>query len=126
MGSHLLIIFVFKQKQKYSKKIQKTPTVKMSALLNLVDQNADTLQQMALLAYVKDPEVGEPFLEAITTYKVGKSVWKVVSQEDKIDKAREECILNVSAYVKNNPRARPNEIQKKVQDEIEIFKAKIQ
>ena len=42
----------------------------MSALLNLVDQNADTLQQMALLAYVKDPEVGEPFLEAITTYKV--------------------------------------------------------
>ena len=42
----------------------------MSALLNLVDQNADTLQQMALLAYVKDPDVGEPFLEAITTYKV--------------------------------------------------------
>ena len=42
----------------------------MSALLNLVDQNADTLQQMALLAYVKDPELGEPFLEAITTYKV--------------------------------------------------------
>jgi hypothetical protein len=25
---------------------------------------------MALLAYVKDPELGEPFLEAITTYKV--------------------------------------------------------
>merc|ERR1739838_501412 len=115
-----------KQKQKYSKKKKKSPAVKMSALLNLVDQNADTLQQMALLAYVKDPEVGEPFLEAITTYKVGKSVWKLVSKEDKIDKAREECILNVSAYVKNNPRARPNEIQKKVQDEIEIFKAKIQ
>merc|ERR1711971_218400 len=122
------IIFAFKVKQKqiYSKKNKKSPTVKMAALLNLVDQNADTLQQMALLAYVKDPEVGEPFLEAITTYKVGKSVWKLVSKEDKIDKAREECILNVSAYVKNNPRARPNEIQKKVQDEIEIFKAKIQ
>ena len=42
----------------------------MSTLFNFVDQNADTLQQMALLAYVKDPEVGEPFLEAITTYKV--------------------------------------------------------
>merc|ERR1712110_261011 len=95
-----------KQKQKYSKKNQKSksPTVKMSALLNLVDQNADTLQQMALLAYVKDPEVGEPFLEAITTYKVGKSVWKLVSKEDKIEKAREECILNVSAYIKANPR----------------------
>jgi len=98
----------------------------MSALLNLVDQNADTLQQMALLAYVKDPELGEPFLEAITTYKVGKSVWKAVSQEDKIEQARNDCILNVAAYVKANPRARPMEIQKKVQDEIEIFKAKIQ
>merc|ERR1711971_807619 len=122
------IIFAFKvkQKQKYSKKNQKSTTVKMSALLNLVDQNADTLQQMALLAYVKDPELGEPFLEAITTYKVAKSVWKVVSQEDKIEQARNDCILNVAAYVKANPRARPMEIQKKVQDEIEIFKAKIQ
>ena len=50
----------------------------MSALLNLVDQNADTLQQMALLAYVKDPELGEPFLEAITTYKVSIFLTKFV------------------------------------------------
>ncbi len=42
----------------------------MSALFNFVDKNADTLQQMALLAYVKDPEMGEPYLDAITTYKV--------------------------------------------------------
>ena len=53
-------------------------------------------------------------------------MWKVVSQEDKIEQARNDCILNVAAYVKANPRARPMEIQKKVQDEIEIFKAKIQ
>ena len=49
-----------------------------------------------------------------------------MSQEDKIEQARNDCILNVAAYVKANPRARPMEIQKKVQDEIEIFKAKIQ
>merc|ERR1711862_147049 len=112
--------------RKGSQIIIEIKAVKMAALLNLVDQNADTLQQMALLAYVKDPEVGEPFLEAITTYKVAKSTWKLVSQEDKIEQARNDCILNVSAYVKANPRARPNEIQKKVQEEIEIFKAKIQ
>ena len=53
-------------------------------------------------------------------------MWKAVSQEDKIEKARNDCILNVAAYVKANPRARPMEIQKKVQDEIEIFKVKIQ
>ena len=42
----------------------------MSTLLNFVDQNAETLQQMALLAYLKEPDVGEPLLEAITTYRV--------------------------------------------------------
>ena len=98
----------------------------MSTLLNLVDQNADTLQQMALLAYVKDPEVGEPFLEAITTYKVGKSVWNYVRKDDQIEKARNECIVNVAAFIKANPRARPPEIQRKVQEEIELFKTKIQ
>ena len=65
----------------------------MATLLNFMDQNADTLQQMALLgkkrsnheiwvifhftfltAYIKDPEVGEPFLEAITTYKVSNNL----------------------------------------------------
>ena len=42
----------------------------MANLLGFVDQNADTLQQMALLAYLKEPDVGEPLLQAITTYKV--------------------------------------------------------
>lgn len=98
----------------------------MSTLLNFVDKNADTLQNMALLAYVKDPEVGEPFLEAITAYKVSKSVWNFVSKEDKIEQARNDCILNISAYIKNNPRARPQELQQKVQQEIELFKTKIQ
>ena len=66
----LIDYFRLQTKTKIFKENSKNPTVKMSALLNLVDQNADTLQQMALLAYVKDPELGEPFLEAITTYKV--------------------------------------------------------
>jgi hypothetical protein len=48
-----------------------------------------------------------------------------VSQEDQIDAARNECILNISAFIKSHPRARPQEIQKKVQDEVEIFKNKI-
>ena len=93
----------------------------MSTLLNLLDQNADTLQQMALLgkylwltfgtinfcfwhlciiwltAFVKDPEVGEPLLEAITTYKVGKAVWNFVSKDDQIERLRNETIVNIAA-----------------------------
>jgi len=62
-----------------------------------MDQNADTLQQMALLAYIKDPEVGEPFLEAITTYKVGKAVWNFASKDEQIERLRNETIVNVAA-----------------------------
>ena len=90
----------------------------MSTLLNLLDQNADTLQQMALLgkylwlvifgiinvvfdilltAFVKDPEVGEPLLEAITTYKVGKAVWNFASKDDQIERLRNETIVNIAA-----------------------------
>ena len=47
----------------------------MASLLNFVDQNAETLQQMALLAYLKEPDVGEPLLQAITTYKVSKNFY---------------------------------------------------
>ena len=49
----------------------------MANLLTFVDQNADTLQQMALLAYLKEPDVGEPLLQAITTYKV--SIFKILN-----------------------------------------------
>ena len=118
----------------------------MANLLNFVDQNADTLQQMALLAYLKEPDVGEPLLQAITTYKVsfieiskelhlewgfynyfkvGRSVFKYVSKDDEIERIRNETIVNIAAYVKANPRARPQEIQKKVEEEIELFKVKI-
>ena len=89
----------------------------MSTLLNLLDQNADTLQQMALLgkysrfasfgvcinfflnltAFIKDPEVGEPLLEAITTYKVGKAVWNFASKDDQIERLRNETIVNIAA-----------------------------
>jgi len=97
----------------------------MANLLGFVDQNADTLQQMALLAYLKEPDVGEPLLQAITTYKVGRSVFKYVSKDEQIERLRNETIVNIAAYVKANPRARPQDLQKKVEEEIELFKAKI-
>jgi len=34
--------------------------------------------------------------------------------------------MNIATYVKEHPRARPNEIQMKVEDEINAFKTKLQ
>ena len=49
-----------------------------------------------------------------------------LSGADKIEALRQETILNIATYVKEHPRARPNEIQMKVEDEINAFKTKLQ
>ena len=73
----------------------------MANLLGFVDQNADTLQQMALLAYLKEPDVGEPLLQAITTYNVGRSVFKYVFKDDQIKRLSNETIVNIAAFSKS-------------------------
>ena len=39
-------------------------------IASFVDKNGDTLQNMALLAYLKKGEEAKPFLETVTTAKV--------------------------------------------------------
>lgn len=55
------------------------------------------LHFLNLTAFIKDPEVGEPLLEAITTYKVGKAVWNFASKDDQIERLRNETIVNIAA-----------------------------
>ena len=44
-------------------------------IASFVDKNGDTLQNMALLAYLKKGEEAKPFLETVTTAKVSAKVW---------------------------------------------------
>ena len=48
-----------------------------------------------------------------------------LSGADKVEALRQETILNIANYIKEHPRARPNEIQMKVEDEINEFKTKL-
>ena len=57
--------------------------------------------------------------------QVGRAAFKFVSKEDETERLRNEVIVNIAAYVKANPRARPDQIQKKVEEEIEQFKVKL-
>ena len=57
--------------------------------------------------------------------KVCQTVYKHFSKTDEIDAARAETIQKVAAYVKDHPRARPAEIQSKVDEEIILFKLKL-
>ena len=60
------------------------------------------------------------------TLQLAQKAYHHLSGADKIEALRQETILNIAAYVKEHPRARPNEIQMKVEDEINVFKAKLQ
>ena len=52
-------------------------------------------------------------------------MYKHFSKTDEIDAARAETIQRIAGYVKDNPRARPAEIQTKVEEEIMLFKLKL-
>ncbi len=53
-------------------------------------------------------------------------VYKRLSPDDAIDQARSEAIVNIANYVKAHPRARPSELQHKVEEELGVFKLKLQ
>jgi len=88
--------------------------------------NNDTIQKLAMLAYVTNPDKGQPIMQGLLTAQVAQKAYKHFSGADKIEALRQETILNIAAYVKEHPRARPNEIQMKVEDEINAFKTKLQ
>ena len=60
-----------------------------------------------------------------TAFQVCQAVYKHFSKTEAIDAARTETIQNIAAYVKDHPRARPAEIQTKVEEEIVLFKLKL-
>lgn len=93
--------------------------------LDVLNNHGDTLQQMALLAYLSKGEQAKPFLQATTAAKVCQTVYKHFSKTDEIDAARSETIQRITVYVKDHPRARPAEIQSKVEEEIALFKLKL-
>ena len=61
----------------------------------------------------------------INSFQVCQTVYKHFSKEEAIEAARQETIQRVALYVKDHPRARPTEIQSKVEEEINIFKLKL-
>jgi len=95
-------------------------------LSGLVDKHGETMQQAALLAYLKQGEQAQPMLEAITAARLTNSVMKSISKEDEIEAARAQTTLNIAKWIKEHPRATQGQIRDEVMKEIELFKKKIQ
>ena len=74
-------------------------------LSGLLDQHGDTAQQAALLAYLKNGEEAQPYLEAVLTARLAGTMYKQFSKEDQYEAARNETVLSIAAWVKEHPRA---------------------
>lgn len=96
-----------------------------NVFVDILNNHGDTLQQLALLAYLSKGDEAKPFLQATTAAKVCQTVYKHFSKTDAIDAARSETIQRIASYVKDNPRARPGDLQSKVEEEIGLFKLKL-
>lgn len=88
--------------------------------------NNDTVQKLAMLTYVSNPEMGKPIMQGLLVAQLLQKAHHHLSGEDAVEALRQETIMNIATYIKDHPRARPNEIQMKVEDEINLFKEKLQ
>merc|ERR1712115_201410 len=95
-------------------------------LTGMLDQHGDTVQQAALLAYLKQGEEAQPYLEAVLTARLAGTIYKTLSKDDQYEAARNETILNIAKWVKEHPRASQRETQEEVNRQISLFKEKIE
>ena len=77
----------------------------LSLFSGLLDQHGDTAQQAALLAYLKQGEEAQPYLEAVLAARLAGTVYRSLSKEDQYEAARNETILAIAKWVKDHPRA---------------------
>ena len=77
----------------------------LSLFSGLLDQHGDTAQQAALLAYLKQGEEAQPYLEAVLAARLAGTVYRTLSKEDQYEAARNETILSIAKWVKEHPRA---------------------
>jgi len=94
-------------------------------LSGLLDKHGETIQQAALLAYLRQGEEGAKYLETITAARLCTSALKAISKEDELEAARTETTLAIAKWVKEHPYATQAQIQAEVEKQIDLFKEKI-
>ncbi|XP_019625767.1 PREDICTED: uncharacterized protein LOC109471031 [Branchiostoma belcheri] len=102
----------------------------MASLLDLADSlrienNAELLQQIALLAYLDKSSEGAELLSTVTQARVGYELFQRATGQDQIDKYKKECILAIADYCKKHPNASKEDLQKEVGKQIVIFAARV-
>jgi len=93
---------------------------------NGLDNNLVLLQQLALKSYVNNSdEKSKNMYNLLTNVRVGSAVYKKLKGGNKVQQAKLDCIGNISAFIKSNPKASKKEIENVVHSQIAAFVLKI-
>lgn len=89
--------------------------------------DSNLVHQLALLNWlINDTEESKELLTVVTGIQVAKDVLNHLASQDKIDAYKKECILNIAEYVRKNPRASQQELNKEVTKQVSLFALRVE
>ncbi|XP_076587187.1 uncharacterized protein LOC143320989 [Chaetodon auriga] len=89
--------------------------------------NAQLFQQMALLRWLtSQTEEDRRILTSVTAMQVGRELLNRITGQDKVDTYKRECILSISEFLRENPRASQATINAEVEKRVLVFAARVQ
>lgn len=86
--------------------------------------NADLIQQIGDLNWLTNDNT--EFLTGVTMARVGYELYQRVSGERELKALRAETISNIVKYIKANPKASKEEMQKEIAKQIWLFAQKVE
>ncbi|KAM8760056.1 uncharacterized protein AB9X84_008271 [Acanthopagrus schlegelii] len=88
--------------------------------------NAQLIQQMALLRWLgSDTDEDRRMLAAVTGLQVGRELLNRITGQDQVDAYKRECILGISQFLRENPRASQATINAEVEKRVLVFAARV-
>ncbi|KAM9360872.1 uncharacterized protein ABDE67_001500 [Symphorus nematophorus] len=84
------------------------------------------IQQMALLRWLSSQtDEDRRTLTVLTGIQVGRELLNRFTGQDKVDAYKRECILSISQFLRENPRASQTQINAEVEKRVLVFAARV-
>uniref|UniRef100_A0A8C2XEN8 Si:ch211-191j22.3 n=1 Tax=Cyclopterus lumpus TaxID=8103 RepID=A0A8C2XEN8_CYCLU len=88
--------------------------------------NAQLFQQVALLRWLSSQtDEDRMLLAAVTGVQVGRELLNRFTGQDKVDAYKSECILSISEFLRQNPRASQADVSAEVEKRVLVFAARV-
>lgn len=88
--------------------------------------NAQLFQQISLLRWLNSQsEEDRRSLAAVTGIQVAKELFNRLTGQEQVDAYKRECILGISQFIKDNPRASQSQINAEVEKRVLVFAARV-